>query len=297
MPTPFLGSTSEISRGRLRGPAYVRVTHNVYAAAGEELDVRARAAAALLVFPDAVICGLTAAVLQRLPVDDDGVVHLSRGQLAARTPRAEVKLHRLDILEDEHLIIDGVAVTDGPRTLSDLANKLSLEALVAVADVVARRYDVPALEEAVGRSWGRAGVVRLREAVRLADPGADSPAETRARIRLHACGFTKLQHKVPVLDEAGEWLATPDLADRVARVAVQHEGAVHFEKGERQRVHDVDRDELTRERGWEVVVSTALDDADPARLVRKVTAAYFRSAERLGQHVLPQHLRASAEAA
>jgi hypothetical protein len=261
------------------------------------LDLRTKASAALLLFPDGVMCGVTAAALQGLPVDDDGVVHLTRGQTAPRTSRDEIQVHRLDVRDDEVLVIKSLRMCDGPRTLADLANKLSLEDLVAVADVVARRYGEAALEETVARSWGRPGVVRLREAVRLADRGSDSPAETRARLRLHAAGFEALRHGVHVLDEAGEWLATPDLADRLAKVAVQHEGAVHFEKGERQRIHDVDRDDLTREMGWEVVVSTALDDADPARLIRKVTAAYLRSAQRCGPQVLPEHLRVTRQAA
>jgi hypothetical protein len=127
--------------------------------------------------------------------------------------------------------------------------------------------------------------------VPLLDKGADSPAETRARLRLHAAGFVALRHKVVVRDAAGGWLGEPDLADEVARVAVQHEGAIHFEKGARQRMSDVARDEVVRQEDWQVVASTAKDDARPELLVAKVTSAYRRAAKLWGRHVLPLHLR------
>lgn len=148
-----------------------------------------------------------------------------------------------------------------------------------------------AVEEAVARCGRRPGVLLLRRALPLLDGGAESAAETRARLRLHAAGFTALRHGVVVRDVGGGWLGQPDLADETAKVALQHEGLVHFEKGERQRRKDIDRDEVVRQEDWQVVSSTALDDAQPHRLVAKVTAAYLRAAKLWGSHVLPPHLR------
>jgi hypothetical protein len=113
------------------------------------------------------------------------------------------------------------------------------------------------------------------------------------RLRLHAAGFVGLRHGAVVRDAAGGWLAAPDLADEHARVAVQHDGFVHFTDARRRR-NDVARDELCRAAGWEVVVSTAVDDRNPAELVGKVAAAYLRSARQRGAHVLPRCLREAA---
>jgi hypothetical protein len=123
------------------------------------------------------------------------------------------------------------------------------------------------------------------------DPGADSAAETRGRLRLHAAGFTALRHKVTVTDEHGGWLGVPDLADPEAKVAWQHEGELHFLQGVERRRKDIDRDEVVREVGWQVVSSTAIDDRDPERLIRKMTSAYLRAAALWGRQVLPPHLR------
>jgi very-short-patch-repair endonuclease len=236
-----------------------------------------RTTGALLTLPDAVPCSLTSALLQQLPVDDDGLIHLARARTAARATRAGVKVHRMPVDADEQIDLDGLVVADGPRTFVDLAAKLNLEQLVAVGDVVLRRFTREALTAAVVRRARRPGIVLARQALPLLDPGSASPAETRARLRLHAAGYTELVHGVVIRDQAGGWLAEPDLADEVAKVAVQHDGAVHFEGGLEQRRADLHRDELSRQHGWQVVVSTAIDDRQPHLLLAKVAAAYERA--------------------
>jgi hypothetical protein len=291
MTSPFLGSHSLYTRQQLRAKRFNRLSRDLYVLRDCGLDLRTRVEAAQLVFPGAPACLFTAAALLKLPVDDDGLVHLARTLLAARSERHDVKVHRYRVLPDEVMDLGGILVTDGPRILADLAPRLDLESLVAVADVVARRWSREAVAESVRRSARRPGLARLARAATLLDPGSDSPAETRGRLRLHAAGFTALQHKVVVSDGHGGWLGEPDLADPVAKVAWQYEGAVHFLRGEKQRQKDIDRDEVVREMDWQVLSSTSLDDAQPARLIRKMTAAYLRAAVLWGRDVLPLHLR------
>lgn len=288
----FRGSASGLSKQRLRARGYVQLSRDLYVVRGDdETDLRTRTEAALLIFPGAVPCLQTAALLQKLPVDDDGLVHLARGKKAARSERAGVKVHRIPVESDERLDVEGMPVADGPRTFVDLAGTLSFEGLVAVGDVVLRRYDAAALRSAVDRRRRRPGLPLARRALPLLDAGADSPAETRARLRLHAAGFAAMRHGVVIRDAAGEWLAAPDLADEQARVAVQHDGLVHVVGTPGRRRKDIQRDEVSRQADWEVVVSTALDDARPHLLIEKVTAAYLRAARLRGTDVLPPHLR------
>lgn len=77
----------------------------------------------------------------------------------------------------------------------------------------------------------------------------------------------------------------------MAKVALQHDGEVHFLGGVEQWRRDRLRDELTREQGWEVIQATALDLRRPGQLIDRVTRAYLRSATVRGPHVLPMHLR------
>lgn len=277
MTAPFLGSASGLTPQRLRAKRYRHLGRDLYLATDQQVDLLRRTQATLLVLPDAVACRRTAAVLQRLPVDDDGVVHLARGRTAARSERPGVKVHRTPVADDERLLVRGVAVTHGPRTFVDLAASIGFEQLVAVGDVVLRRYGGPAVDEAVERAQRRPGATRARRAAALLDPGSDSPAESRARIRLHAAGFTSLRHGVIVRDRAGGWLAAPDLADDDARVAVQHDGLVHLLGDPERRRQDLQRDELARQLDWQVVVATAVEDRLPHLLVEKVADAYRRA--------------------
>ena len=291
MGAPFLGSTSGLTPQRLRARRYLRLSHDLYVLSEDEPDLRTRCSALRLVLPDAVPCLTTAALLQRLPVDDDGVLHPARPAGAPRSRRAGVAVHRLPLDDDEVMDVGGLPVTDGPRTFVDLAARLDLEALVAVGDVVLRRWGAAAVAAAVVRRAGRPGTVVARRAVPLLDGRADSPAETRLRLRLHAAGLTGLQHGVVVRDRDGGWLAAPDLADPVARVAVQHDGAVHLTGDRRRREQDVQRDELVRQHDWQVVVTTARDVRHPHLAVGKVEDAYRRAARLSGPDVLPPHLR------
>jgi hypothetical protein len=288
---PFLGSASALSRQRLRAKKYVRLGRDLYLLSPQPPSLRDRVTAYRLVMPDGIPCLLTSALLLDLPVDDDGRVHLARGRRAARSERDGLKVHRTPVEEDERHDLDGLPVADGPRTFVDLAAHLPLEQLVAVGDVVVRRWGAKALAAAVARRPRRPGLVLARRVLPLLDGRADSAAESRARVRLHDAGFPSLVHGVVVRDEAGGWLAAPDLADEVARVAVQHDGAVHFSSDRRRREQDVQRDELTRQQGWQVVVSTARDDRHPHLLVAKVTDAYRRAARLWGTDVLPPVLR------
>lgn len=70
----------------------------------------------------------------------------------------------------------------------------------------------------------------------------------------------------------------PDLGDEATRVLVQYDGAVHAGWAARER--DLQRHELARAAGWEVVVVTARDLRRPEHLVARVAAAYERAAQR-----------------
>jgi len=287
----FLGSASGLTPQQLRAKRYVRLSRDVYALRSAIMDLRLRTEGVLLALPDAVPCGLTAALLQGLPVDDDRLLHLARHRKAPRSERPGVKIHRTPVEADERLDLGGLVVADGPRVFVDVARGLDLEALVAVGDVLLRRYGAKALREAVSRRARRLGLPLARVALPLLDAGADSPAESRARLRLHAAGFTGLRHGVVVRGPGGGWLAEPDLGDEVARVALQYDGLVHLEGGLEQRRKDLQRDELTRQADWQVVIATALDDRRPHLLVEKVTDAYRRAGRQHGAHVLPLHLQ------
>jgi hypothetical protein len=230
----------------------------------------------LALFPDAVVSHQTAGRLLGLPADDR-FIHLTRTAATAASETAGVRTHRARLPASDVRTHDGRPLTSPERTFLDLAAQLSDVDLVVLADAVLRRVGVEAVERRLRSARGVRGVRRARGALLQADPLSDSPAETKTRLILHAAGFPRLRHGTDVVDAYGGWLARPDLADEEAKVAIQYDGLVHLGDDPERRRFDIDRDEVLRQHGWQVVVLTAVDLRNPQRMVAKAAAAYARS--------------------
>lgn len=260
-----------------------RLFRGVYAQEWVVVTVWESARAACALLPDAVVSHTTAAGVRGWPVPCSalgaGPIHVTRAPERARSRRPGLRVHRAELAASDVTVVQGLLVTSEARTLRDLAALgLPHPDLVAVLDVLARRHGREWVRRVVAETSTGRGVRRLRRAACWCDPGADSPQESRVRLALHERGFTGLVHGVQVHDEHGQWVAAPDLADPVARVAVQYDGEVHADW--RRRVSDIQRDELTRLAGWEVVVVTARDLHRPEALAFRVAAAYDRASRR-----------------
>ena len=279
-PAPFRGSTSGLSRQRLRTPRLRRESRDVYVLAERRHTPDLAVQAAPVGVPDAVVSHATAAAWLGLPGPRDRRVHLTRSRAAGVSARRGVVTHRSTLPETHVVVHRDVRVTSPARTWLDLAPVLPFPELVALGDAVARRTGIGALEAVLRGGSGRRGVVSARAALELVDPGADSPPETLCRLLLHEAGFRGLRHGVVVRDHLGGCLSVPDLADPDDKVAVQYDGLHHLQGDPWQRRNDIDRDEVTRAAGWEVVVLTAKDLQLPALAILKVRAAYERAAAR-----------------
>jgi hypothetical protein len=117
----------------------------------------------------------------------------------------------------------------------------------APAELLARRAAEP----------GARGSRRLVEAVALADPRAESPPETRLRVALIRAGLPRPEVQFPVLDEYGFELARADLAYPAAKLAIEYDGAAHFEP--RRARHDRERDGELAGIGWQTLRVVADD--------------------------------------
>jgi very-short-patch-repair endonuclease len=116
---------------------------------------------------------------------------------------------------------------------------------------------------------------RFQRAVALADPAAESPQESRLRVRLVRAGLPTpvSQH---VIEHDGAFVARVDLAWPYARVAVEYDGLWHAAE---EQIH-ADRRRLNRlaNAGWTVlhVTSRRLRDDFPG-IVAEITAALDRT--------------------
>ncbi len=281
---PFLGSEAValglVSRNQLAGPRFRRLFPDVYAPAALTCDLRLRSRAAYLLVRDqgGVLAGYSAALL----LGADCAPYSAAAEiLVANSYRRRLGLtirHGTasggDVLE-----VDGCRVTSPRRTGWDLARRLPLVEAVVAVDALARAggFTPTALVDRRAALPGARNCRRLDEVVGLADPRAESPPESRLRVRLVRAGLPAPEVPYRILDEYGFTLARADLAYPEAKLAIEYDGAEHYtrQRGEADRQRDAE----LASHGWLTlrIGSQRLDAAGTIRQVRDLLAARTRA--------------------
>jgi len=147
----------------------------------------------------------------------------------------------------------------------------SLMTAVAALDAMVRAASVSVaeLQTLVERGAGRWGVSRVRKAVLLVDPRAESPQESRLRVALVLAGL----QPVPQFEvrSGGRFVARVDLAFPEVRLAVEYEGAHHFVEDQIPR--DDERIDRLRRAGWRMIRVSAADLRDLEALIARIRLA------------------------
>jgi very-short-patch-repair endonuclease len=149
----------------------------------------------------------------------------------------------------------------GTRAAWEVAATHRPDVAVPVLDEMLRLGIVgagPLQDFAAGRA-GRPGSTRARQAIELADAGAESPPESRLRLALVRRGLAP-STQVRVRDATGRVVARLDLGFPDERVGIEYDGAHHAEPG--QFAKDRRRLNAVHDAGWIVVFVTAADLAD-----------------------------------
>lgn len=268
---------------RLRGPSYRRLHHGVYAPANQEIDDDAAAHAWMRAMPEsAAMYGPTAASWYGIPVVQPAEFHIIVPPGVVPRRRAGLVPHE-GLGPHDAIIHRGLKVTTPERTWLDLSLTMhDVELVVAGDALVHRGLTTPErLIEAADDARRRRRVVRARKLARQVRAGVDSPPETRLRMILDDPDLVVN----PDIVVAGGWIGRPDLADLELKVAIQYEGDIHRHNKRRWRA-DIDRDEIMREHGWEVVRVTADDLKYPDRLRARVRAAKERQRRRAAANLI-----------
>jgi very-short-patch-repair endonuclease len=280
---PFTTRTAAaagVTRNGLSTRAWRQLFRNVWIAAHVPADRATWLAAARLVLPvDAVLVGLSAAEQHGVDVrhEDDVEVHSAVDRPLTERKRRGITLRRLELATDEVQAVGRWLVTTPLRTAFDCARWLPLVDAVVVVDAMAHAnlLDPSALTAFAKAHPGVRWVTRVADVVKLADPRAESPMETRLRLLLVRAGFTAVQPQFVVRDAAGRFVARLDLAFPDARVAVEYDGAWHWQ----QRRHDDRRRDAVRALGWTVIVVSAEDYyRTPDDVLRRVRLALAHAA-------------------
>jgi predicted transcriptional regulator of viral defense system len=171
------GLTTTMIVKRTRSGQLVPLHRGVYAVGHAHLRTEGHWLAAVLAVGDqAVLSHRDAAALHDLRPSNRPRIDVSTAK--ERKPTAKIQVHGRRPLDARDVTsIDGIRVTTVARTLVDLAEVLTHQALTKVCGEAERQHklDVNGIEEAIGRVRGRRGqsVAKLRAALaELKDHGA-----------------------------------------------------------------------------------------------------------------------------
>jgi hypothetical protein len=249
-----------ISGSALRSKPWRHLFRGVWVHQSVEDSRELRLAAVRLVVPDrAVACGLTAAWMYGVDVRRYGDldVHVcfpKGGRVRARTG---MRVSQETLADTDIVTIDGLRVTTAVRTAFDCARWLHGVERVVVVDALthANLVTIDQIRGYVAGSYRLRNLRRAELILDLADPLAESPMETRLRVLLIEWGLPRPVSQLDVRDRDGRFVARLDLAFPDAKLAVEYDGAFHWE----QRREDDRRRDRLRELGWVVLVYSAAD--------------------------------------
>ena len=241
VPAPLDLTSSEVMLSRDHDPLHllaehrsgevVRIEHGAYLSVHRlrELEgwrrsttvLRARCVAdAARLSPQTVFSHVTAAALLGLWVPPRiEVVHVTQ-TFKTKSQRDTIVRHHRPLSDDDITQIDGVLVTGLTRTVIDCITSLPVEWALAVADSAMRlrlpprrrdqphdRDEVEALREEWVRYLAQLGPMRgcrqARDILRRADPGSESPGESRLRCVALAAGLPAPILQMPVRTAEG----------------------------------------------------------------------------------------------
>jgi very-short-patch-repair endonuclease len=251
-----------ITDWHLRHREVERLSRDTYLPRAVSADLDQRVAAVLLGAPStAVVSHLSAAALWGLEVPlvpEDARVHLTVPSATRVRHRADRRIHSSDVPPASVMRRRGFPLTSPGRTWLDLAAVVPPAALLAVADqMLARDYPRSWFDRYLDRAQGVRGVRAARRVAVLADRRSGSPMESVLRWLLEDAGLPApvLQHTV--LDRAGRFVGTVDLAWPRARLLVEFDGNVHRERD--VFVKDLRRQNGLVLAGWTVLRFSSAD--------------------------------------
>lgn len=269
-----------VSDSALRKGPWRHVFRNVWIHAALPDDRETRVEAVRLVLgKHAFVCGLTAAWLYGIDARD------SRWQLVwvgcptgSRLRTREGCYTREVTIDPSDLdLFKGVLLTTPVRTIYDCARWLQPAEGLVVAEGFLREGMVGIDDLSAYRNThkGIRHVTRVDRMLEQLEPLSESPQETRLRHLLVGAGLPRPTAQYVVRDTAGDFVARLDLAYPGIKLAIEYDGAFHWE----QRREDDRRRDRLRALGWTVIVISGSDlDGAPQRVLAQVRAALNKAA-------------------
>jgi hypothetical protein len=248
--TVQMAATAGVTARQLQGRRCRRIFHNVYLGGHVELTVGVLAEAVALIMPSVgVVSDATAALLLGADVrraGDFGIdaTVLREGRLRRRGVRTTEAL-----LEDRDIVVvNGVPVTSPVRTAFDLARQRNLIEAVVGVDAMLNRggCELAELAAYIDARSGWYGIRWARAALIHAEPLAESPMESRQRMRLVLAGLPRPQAQHKLFEQPNVVRARLDHGYPEWKVAPEYDGEPHKDHWRA----DNERQQWIRDQGW-----------------------------------------------
>ncbi|NKY21002.1 DUF559 domain-containing protein [Tsukamurella spumae] len=234
---------------------YQQVVHGVRMPAALPVTFRDRLEAVRVLYSDAVFCGWTAAALH-------GVAYCAGRPIEIWLPlprrRKGVIIRGGSMPDEDVIVVEGLRLTTGARTLIDIARFTEGDDAVVGADQCLRVRDdgrsATTAQEVIGYLDSHSHLHRsrrVRAVLAESDGGAESPPETHTRLLLHRDGLTMFRTQVAI--DGGAYRL--DLGAEEFKVAVEYDGRDHADP-DQQALDATRRNTLRHDHGWEVIVVT-----------------------------------------
>lgn len=278
MEWPFLG-TEAVAAGAVNryqlATQYDQLFRNVYVPTGMEVTPVDKAVGAWLWSRrQATAAGLSAAALHGTKwIDPRLPAELNR---PGRYRTRGIVLHSDSLDAGEICEVTGIPVTTPARTAYDLGRQQGLTTAVIRLDALMQATGLKpaAVTELAERHRGARGVVALREAVELSDPGGESPQETRTRLVLTAAGLRPTHTQIEVFD-GYDFVGRIDMGYPAWKVGIEYDGPQHWTDPD-IRSRDIERQAELEALDWRIIrVNAAM-----LRYRRHVIVARTRAALR-----------------
>ncbi len=176
------------------------------------------------------------------------------------------------------VLVDGRRATSPAWTAIEVARSLKRPRALAALDAALRSGTCsrPDLWRAAIEQAGRRGIVAVRNLIPLADPRAESPMESEARLAMIDGGLPIPELQYEVIDGNGE-LRRLDFAWPDQRVAVEYDG-VDWHSGPDAMKRDRRRQAALRDIDW-VTIAIVFEDVRyrPWEFVGRVDAQLCRA--------------------
>ncbi|MGV9820320.1 hypothetical protein [Nocardia xishanensis] len=249
----------EYSRAEMRTRVdrgdWVRVFHGVYREAATPPTPQLRVEAARLSIGAQSLTAAyeTGAELHGFAVGESRATHVLGAQ-RSRTSRLVVHSDRIEPGDLD--LIKGTVTTNAVRTAVDVARITDrLDALATLDSALRLGISRTALLAESERHRGRRGYVQAAELIELADGRAESPMESRTRLRCIDAGLPRPVPQVDVLTGNGPHRL--DLGWPEWRIGLEYDNVV-WHSGDAPTARDELRPELSAD-GWTVYYATASD--------------------------------------